>query len=168
MKKLMTAALAVLALSATDLAAQSQNANVSVNIPTVLAITVDVQNIAFPSATAADFAAGYANTATTSTIDTRGNVAHDVTIHTTATEFNYTDTYGTGETPSKPIGHLEWTANAGGNWTSITGTQADVATALARGAHPGAAEIGYRIVLDASTDVPGDYDLGFTYTVVAN
>lgn len=168
MKKVTMAALAVLALGATEVAGQSQNANVSVNIPTVLAITVDVQNIAFPSATAADFAAGYVNTTTTSSIDTRGNVAHDVTIHTTATEFTYTDTYGTGETPAKPIDHLLWTNDAGTNWVSITGSQADVATGLARGAHAGAAEVGYRIELDAATDVPGDYSLGFVYTVVAN
>lgn len=168
MRKLTTAVLSlVLVAGASSLSAQNANANASVTVPTVLAITVDNLNIAFGSASGADFTAGYINAATTSTVDTRGNVVHDVTIQADAANFTYTGS----ETPAptKAASDLEWTNDGGTSYTAIDNVSAaDVATALARGVHAGAVTVGYRIALDLAADAPGDYALNFTYTVVAN
>jgi len=168
MKKLtMTILGAFLLVNAAQVSAQSQAANASVTIPEVLAITVDQTNIAFPAVTAADFTAGYVDAGVTSTIDTRGNVVHDVTIQADAAAFTYVGS--ASPAPSKPAADLSWSNDGGTSFTAIDNAAAtDVATALARGVNAGAAAITYRIGLDLASDPPGDYSLAFTYTVVAN
>lgn len=166
MKKLMIAALAMVAFGAANVSAQTASASASVTVPTVLSITVTNQNIAFPSATATDFTNGYVGTATSSSIDTKGNVVHDVTIQADAATFTYT---GAETDPNKGASDLLWSSNGGTSWTALDNAAAvDVATALARGVNSGAATVDYRIALSLTNDVPGDYSLGFTYTVVAN
>ncbi len=170
MKKLMIAALAMLAFGAMDVSAQvtTANANASVTVPTVLSLTVTNLSIAFPNATSADFDNGYVDAATTSSIDTRGNVVHDVTIQADAALFEFTPSSGS-EDPDKPASDLLWTNDGGTSYTALDDVSAtDVATSLARGTNTGAATIGYRIALALVDDVPGDYSLDFTYTVVAN
>lgn len=168
MKKLMIAALAMMAFGAMDVSAQgaSANGNASVSVPEVLSLTVTNTAIAFGNATAADIDNGFMNTSTTSTIDTRGNVLHDVTIQADAQYFTYA---GTQTDPNKPASDLSWTNDGGTSWTPLDDVSAvDVATGLARGVNAGAATIGYQLALSLAGDVPGDYSLGFTYTVVAN
>lgn len=165
MRKL-TMALLALALPAAA-AAQSQNANATVTIPEVLAITVDQTNIAFPNVTVTDFANQYVDAGVTSTIDTRGNVVHDITIQANAASFNYAGT--ATPAPVKPASDLLWSNDGGSSFNAIDDvTAADVATALSQGVNAGAASVTYRIALDLATDAPGDYSLGFVYTVVAN
>lgn len=168
MKKLMIAVLAMGAFGAMDVSAQgtSANGNASVSVPEVLSLTVTNTAIAFGSATATDIDNGFINTSTTSTIDTRANVLHDVTIQADAEFFTYS---GTQTDPNKPASDLRWTNDGGASWTPLDdGSAADVATSLARGENAGAATIGYQLALSLAGDVPGDYSLGFTYTVVAN
>lgn len=165
MKKLMIAALAMLAFGAMDVSAQSETGNATVTVPEVLAITVDQTTIAFPNATAGDFTTGYVDAGTQSVIDTRGNVVHDLTINANNGTFGFTPSGGAAD-PNKPASDLQWSTGSG--YTGLTTSQADVATALTRGVNTGAATVSYRILLDLTADVPGDYSLGFTYTVVAN
>lgn len=168
MKKLTMVVLAMLAVGAADVAAQasSEQATASVTVPQVLSIAVTNKSIAFPNATSTDFDNGYVNTTTSSSIDTKGNVVHDVTVQADAATFTYT---GTQTDPSKPASDLEWSNDGGSSWTALDDVSAvDVATGLARGENVGAASISYRIALALATDVPGDYSLGFTYTIVAN
>lgn len=78
---------------------------------------------------------------------------------------NYT---GTHTVTPKPSTDLQWSPDAGTTWAGLSTTAATVATALARGANTGAATVSYKMLLNATSDMPGDYDIGFTYTIIAN
>ncbi len=154
---------AFLLASVADASAQTQNANASVTVPTVLSLSVTNLTINFANPTATDFDNGYLDAPVSSVVSTKGNVVHDVTIEADAASFTYT---GTGS-PTKPAGDLTW--SNGGAWTALQfGTPVDVATALSRGVNATAATVDYRLNLSLANDVPGDYSLGFTYTIVAN
>lgn len=171
MRKHGLALFAALALfGATGVAAQEPapvNAEASITIPTLLEITLDETTVTFGQPTLADYTTGHVPGDVTSVVSTRGNVAHDVTIVADDPTMGFTPSAG-GADPLKPASDLVWSADAGGNWTGLSTTSADVATALARGTNAAAASVTYRMLLNEATDEPGTYTLGFTYTVVAN
>lgn len=155
---------ALAVMGATEARAQEATApaSASITIPTVISIEVTNAAVAFPSPTIEDFEEGeIAMSSPASVIRTRSNLAHGVTIEADDPEMS-----GPGE---KPASHLLWgTDGAAGSFTPLSMSAADVVTGLARGVHNSAAEVWYRMVLDAATDAPGTYSLAFTYTAIAD
>lgn len=166
MKKTILSLVALVVFSAGALDAQSpaldnRTATASITIPTLLHIDVSNLTVDFPNPSFDDFDAGFVDATTDpSQIDTRGNVLHDVQI---AADFaSFTGPY------AKPAGDLRWSIDGGTSWTDLTTSTTDVATAVSRGANTNVATVNYRMRLNATDDIPGDYSLDFTYTVVAN
>ncbi|MBW3553835.1 MAG: hypothetical protein KY466_09995 [Gemmatimonadetes bacterium] len=158
----MTLSAAIAVFGASGVAAQTANMNASVTIPTLLSITVNQPGVTFGTPTFADYDAGFIGGAVSTVVDTWANVSHDVSIATTATAMSYT---GTGTDPLKAVGDLQW--NAGSGFVGLSNTAADVVSNLDPGTHASAATVTYRMLL-TTADIPGTYELGFTYTVVAN
>lgn len=163
------AAALVLAGAAT---AQAQNTSASataeITIPTVLFIDVTSDGlVSFDQPDATDFNNGFIPTSDQTTIDTKGNVVHDLTVVANSSEF----TDSGGNATSKPASDLLWSASGDvtdasqGNPMPTSAT--DVATGLAKG-DPSAIAVDYGLLLDYATDAPATYSLSFTYTVVAN
>lgn len=167
MKKVALTLLAALVLfGANEAVAQVETVqgNASIVIPTLLHIEVSNVTVAFPTPDLAAWNAGQVDMSSgASVVSTRANVGHDVTIAADAATMD-----GPAGT-TKPASDLQWgTAGAGGSFTGLTTTAADVVSALARGTHGTAAEVWYRMLIDEATDEPGTYNLAFTYTIVAN
>jgi hypothetical protein len=162
MKKLLLLTAAVAMFGATARTANAQTtvpANAELTIGSILFISILNSDITFPTPTATEFSAGLDGANETSTLTYFGNVAHDVEIKANTGAFTTTSTY------SKPASHLEYSVN-GTAFVPISTTEADVVTGNPAGG--GSATVDYQILLDESLDVPGTYDLGFTYTVVPN
>lgn len=168
MRKLATMLMAAAGvLAAGDLRAQTTAAaNASIVIGPVLAITVDQVTVTFVSPTADDYTSGSITSGVNSTIATRANIVHDVTVAADALAMTYTGT--AVPAPTKPASDLQWSKDAGTSWTGLSPIATDVATAVPQGTNAAVAVVGYRMLLDLATDVPGTYSLNFTYTVVAN
>ncbi|MFW5946971.1 MAG: hypothetical protein ACOCUW_00650 [Gemmatimonadota bacterium] len=148
------------ALSAQDPAVESRTATATITIPTLLHIDVTNTAVAFPQPSFDDFDVGHVDASSpASVIDTRGNVVHDVTIAADAATFT-----GPWEKPADDLG---WSLD-GSSFTNLTTTEADVATGVAQGSNSNVATVSYRMALDQANDVPGDYSLDFTFTVVPN
>ena len=171
MKKLLLLAAAVAMFGATARTANAQAtgigttsasvpASAQLTIGSILFISIDVNDITFPTPTATDFDLGVVDANETSTLTYFGNVAHDVEIKANATAFT-----PTGSTYSKPASDFEYSVD-GAAFVPISTTAADIVTAEPAGA--GSATVNYQILLNEALDVPGTYDLGFTYTVVPN
>ena len=165
MRKLATMLVAVAMAGATGASAQTAAASASITIPELLSINVSNTTVGFDQPAFTDYDAGeiLANTAASS-IDTRGNVVHDVTIAANAAAFTYA---GTGTDPVKPAADLQWSKD-GSTWNALGTTAVDVLTALGRGSNTAAGTVSYKMLLDEASDIPGTYSLNFTYTVVAN
>ena len=162
MKKLLLLTAAVAVFGATARTANAQTtvpANAELTIGSILFISIDVSDITFPTPTATEFSAGLVGANETSTLTYFGNVTHDVEIKANTGAFTTTSTY------SKPASHLEYSVN-GTAFVPISTTAADIVTGNPAGG--GSTTVGYQILLDEALDVPGVYDLGFTYTVVPN
>lgn len=147
--------------------AQSTTATAEINIPTVLFMDVSGTTVNFTDPTASDFENGVIPADNSTTIDTKGNVAHDVTVQAEADNF-------TGGSGNKPATDLVWSTSgavsAPGDGSSVpqsSGSPVDVATGLSQG-NPSAITVDYGVLLDYGTDEPATYTLDFTYTVVAN
>lgn len=167
MRKLAMTLVAVAGLfSAATVDAQTAAASASITIPELLSINVTNTTIAFAQPAFTDYDAGEIGTATTSSISTRGNVAHDVTVASNAAAFTYGG--GAGPDPLKPAADLQWSTDAGTSWNGLTTLAVDVLTNLGRGQNANAATVAYKMALDETVDIPGTYSLAFTYTVVAN
>ncbi len=172
MKKLLllTAAVAMFCATARTADAQATGigttsasvpATAQLTIGSILFISIDNNNITFPTPTATEFGLGLVDGNETSTLTYFGNVAHDVEIKANAAAF----TASGGSSYAKPATDLEYSVD-GGTFASISTTEADVVSGNPAGG--GSTTVDYQILLDESLDVPGTYDLGFTYTVVPN
>jgi hypothetical protein len=171
MKKLLllTAAVAMFGATARTANAQATGigtttasvpATAQLTIGSILFINIDINDITFPTPTATEFGLGVVGANETSTLTYFGNVAHDVEIKANATAFT-----PTGSTFSKPATDLEYSVD-GAAFVPISTTEADIVTGNPAGG--GSTTVGYQILLDEALDVPGTYDLGFTYTIVPN
>ncbi|HSH46209.1 MAG TPA: hypothetical protein VK966_10150 [Longimicrobiales bacterium] len=165
MRKVVITLAMLLALGgAQELAAQVENATASIEIPELLSIGVTNTSVTFDQPAVADWDLGFIGASSgASTVSTRGNVTHRVTIEADAATMTYT---GSHTDPGKVAGDLQW--DAGSGFAGLTTGGADVVTGLTPGSHAAAAAVTYQMLLDEAQDVPGTYSLGFTYTVVAN
>lgn len=69
---------------------------------------------------------------------------------------------GTGNN-GKSVGDLEWTKNGGTNWTTMTTSAATLATGAPTAGS--GTTVGYRTTWTLTTDTPGTYTMGLTFTL---
>ena len=142
--------IAALALSATSLAAQKTN------------LTLAGGTITFPAPTAADYIAGFINSATgvTFTVAAQTGASRTTTISIRSTSANL----GGG----KVIGDLQWRRSDLATWNSITLTDAQVEQRiLVRGVSndPWNNTIFFRMNLSWATDAPATYSANYQITL---
>jgi len=157
-------AAALIALGTGEAQAQSASATAkaTINIPTVLFLEIDDTEVTFPEIGVAEFEAGHVEADRTTTVTTKGNVPHKVTIAAEAPNFSG------GSAPSAE--NLTWSVD-GSSFTALSTSETDLVTGLDRGVNDMAAEVSYRFELDwADPDAAptnGDATLDFTYTAVS-
>jgi hypothetical protein len=164
MKKVALTLIAALVLfGANEARAQGETvqANASITIPTLLTISGSGTTVEFPQPSFADFAAGSIAATGTTVINTRGNVLHRVTVQAN-TEFMTAGPY------DKRSADLEWSLDGIAGFEGLTPSPVNVVTHLSPRALSQAAEVWYRMLLDETVDLPGTYNLAFTYTVLPN
>lgn len=143
-------AIAALALSATSLVAQKTN------------LTLAGGTITFPAPTAADYIAGFINSASgvTFTVAAQTGASRTTTISIRSTSANL----GGG----KVIGDLQWRRSDLATWNSITLTDAQVEQRiLVRGVSndPWSNTIFFRMNLSWATDAPATYSANYQITL---
>lgn len=172
MKKLLllTAAVAMFGVNARTASAQATGigstsasvpASAQLTIGSILFINIDINDITFPTPTATEFGLGVVDANETSTLTYFGNVPHDVEIKANASAF----TPSGASSYAKPASDLEYSVG-GAAFIPISATAADIVTGNSAGS--ASTTVDYQILLNEALDVPGTYDLGFTYTVVPN
>ena len=144
------AILLALVLFASPLAAQK----------TILTLTGGT--ITFPAPTAADYIAGYVNSATgvTFTVNAQSGASRTTTISIRSTSANL----GGG----KVIGDLEWRRSDLATWNTITLTDAQVEQMIVvrNGINdPWNNTIFFRMILNWVTDAPATYSANYTITL---
>jgi len=171
MKKLLLLTAAVAMFGATARTANAQisaigtttasvPASAQLTIGSILFINIDINDITFPTPTATEFGLGVVGASQTSTLTYFGNVAHSLEIKANAGAFT-----PTGSTYSKPATDLEYSVG-GAAFVPISTTATDIVTGNPAGG--GSTTVDYQILLDETLDIPGVYDLGFTYTIVSD
>ncbi len=175
MKKL-AMVLGFTALVAGSASAQTtQAASTQIVIGTVLSLNVTNTTVAFASPTATDFAAGKIASSTTSAVTGSGNVEFSVVLWTAAATM--TGSAGTSTTDpvnaAKAVSDFQWSIDGGSTYTgalasSTSATGGKVVTKHARGTMASAQNVNYQMLLSYATDTPGQYDLAFNYTIIAD
>ena len=145
-----TILLALLLAFASPLAAQKTN------------LTVTGGTITFPTPTAADYIAGFVNSAggATFTIDATTGTSRTTTVSIRSTSANL----GGG----KVIGDLQWRRSDLATWNSITLTDAQVEQRIVVrnvSNDPWSNTIFFRMILDWTTDAPGTYSANYQITL---
>jgi hypothetical protein len=177
MRKLLAAIAIVFVATSSASAQQAAGATASITIGTTLYLSATGTTVSFNAPTEADFNAGYINGSTTTSIQYAGNVRHSVVAWTAATKMTGTLGLGGAIDPvnaNKAVSDLQWSIDAGvtrtgfvASTTSLTGGK--IVNQHARGdSRLTPASVVYRMLLSYATDTPGKYDLGFTYTIIAD
>ncbi len=177
MRKLL-AAIAIVCFATSSVSAQqAAGATASITIGTTLYLSATGTTVSFNTPTEADFNAGYINSATTTAIQYAGNVRHSVVAWTAASSMAGSLGLGGAIDPvngAKAVSDLQWSIDAGTTRTgfvasSTSGTGGKIVNQHARGdSRSTPANVVYRMLLSYATDTPGKYDLGFTYTIIAD
>jgi hypothetical protein len=131
MKKVaLTLIAALMSFGASEAAAQvTVQGNATIEIAQVLFIGGTDLGVTFPVPTLDDYEVGTVDAYGTTVIETRGNVAHGVTIEANGPMMS-------GGNGAKPASHLRWSASGTeGSFLGLATTAADVVTGLLRGKH---------------------------------
>jgi len=125
-------------------------------------LTLTGATITFPAPTAADYIAGYVNSATgvTFTLNAQTGTSRTTTISIRSTSANL----GGG----KVIGDLEWRRSDLATWNTITLTDAQVEQMIVvrNGINdPWNNTIFFRMILNWATDAPATYSANYTITL---
>ena len=164
-------------VASTGSAQQAASASASITIATTLYLSATGTTVSFNTPTEADFNLGYINSATTTSIQYAGNVRHSVVVWSSAA--NMTGSLGLGGAidpvnASKAVSDLQWSTDGGTTLTgliasSTSATGGKIVNQHARGdSRATPSTVTYRMRLSYATDTPGKYDLGFTYTIIAD
>lgn len=157
------------------------NMSASITIPAVLYLNATSGGgaVAFGSPTQTDFNTGYIQSSTTTQLAAAANVRHSITIWTDAATM--TGSNGTVATDpvnaAKPTSDLTW--STGGSYTGVVASSGaagapnasagQIVTQRARGDYRATTtNVTYRMALSYATDTPGQYDLTFYYTIIAD
>ncbi len=177
MRKILAALVIGCFATSSAVAQQAAGATASITIATTLYLSASGTAVTFTTPTEADFNAGYISSATTTAIKFAGNVRHSVVGWTAATSMTGTLGLGGAVDPvngAKAVSDLQWSTDAGvtntgfvASTTSVSG--AKIVNQHARGdSRLTPKNVTYRMLLNYATDTPGKYDLGFTYTIIAD
>lgn len=125
-------------------------------------LTVTGGTITFPAPTAADYIAGFVNSATgvTFTIDAQTGLSRTTTVSIRSTSASLGGT--------KVIGDLQWRRSDLATWNSITLTDAQVEQQIVVrnvSNDPWSNTIFFRMILDWTTDTPGTYSANYQITL---
>lgn len=166
---LLLIAASLFGVAAQGASAQSDEETVTaqIDIPTVLRVEVDETMIDFGTPDAEDFQQGYVEATQNNHVEHWGNVPHDLQIQAQAEFFSVS---GASEDPEKPAADLEWSPAGEESWQGLSTAAENIVSDVGPGgfAGPNGQEISYRMLLDFEDDLPGDYELTFTYVVVPN
>jgi hypothetical protein len=165
-KSALTLIAAAVLFGAAGPASAQVNGSASITVPSLMTLGVTNTTVTFADPDFAAFDAGYVTaTSAASAVTTRANVLHNVQV--TAGAANMTYTGSESPAPTKASSDLEWSTD-GSTWTPLSTTAADVfGSSLSRG-DAARGDVQYRMALDVANDLPGDYGLAFTYTIIAN
>jgi hypothetical protein len=97
------------------------------------------------------------------TLTIRANRAYKINIKANASNFTHTPAGG-ASAYSKPAGDLSWSTN-GTTFTALTTSDAQMNTGSPT--NSATVQMSYRTTYGITTDAPGGYSLGVTFTVVA-
>lgn len=133
---------------------------VSTTVQKIVYISITNPSVALTAPTNLDFTGGGTTTkadlaAQVATI--RTNAAWTLTVQGAAWT-------GSGNN-AKLVGDLAWTTNAGALYTALTTSAVSVTTGAATAA--ATVTIGYRTAWSLTSDTPGTYTMGLTYTLAA-
>lgn len=162
MKRTLVTAL-VLALLAPGAAwAQTSDiGSVQLNVIDLLSVQITNNQTQTLNPSDADFGAGFID-AGDITVETQGNLAHDLTIRANAANWTYSGT--AAPSPVKPAGDLEYRLDGSGvAHTPLTTSDQALVSGLAAGAH--ATDVDLRATIGYDTDPSGTYTLAYTVTV---
>ena len=168
-RALMMVAVAGMGFVAAPAAAQTTaSGTATLTVGTTLFISVTNLNPTF-APTATEFSAGSMTAPTTSSIISKGNVSHSITLVSGANTFTAA---GAGARLNKPSTDLQVQitpfGGAAGAWTGLSTTTFSVASGRAAGDYTTSPiASAYRALLSYSLDTPGTYTLPITYTVTA-
>lgn len=176
---LIVGALAAVAVRAN--AQQTVNMSASITISPVLYLSATSGGgaVAFAAPTQSDFNTGYVQSSTTTKLAAAANVRHSITIWTDAA----TMTGSNGSVASdpvnatKPTSDLTW--STGASYTGVVAssgaagtpnaTAGKLVTQRARGDYRSTTtDVTYRMNLSYANDTPGQYDLSFYFTIIAD
>lgn len=170
MKKIAAAALAALSFAAAPLAAQTTaNGSSTVTVPQVLYIGVSATALNFGTVAQADLDAGYKDGGAAITVTHKGNVNHTVQVTAAANTMTGVGTKARTDKPSTDL-RFKIGTTAPAATDVLTNQLSTTATAIHAGATPGNyadhETLWYRMMLSYA-DTEGQYDLNFTYTIIA-
>ena len=164
------AALAVLGIAASSLAAPAgaqttSTGTATITMNTVLYISVTNASQSF-TPTATDLNAGFMAGGSTSSLVTKANVTHSVNVKANAATF--TGPAGT----SKPSTDLQVAVTpfggSIGSYAGLTTSGVSVLSSRAAGDYASSAyTVTYKALLGYAADIPGTYTLGITYTITS-
>ena len=162
MKRTLLLGLALtLAVPGIALAQSTALGSVQLTVTDLLSVSITANAAQTLSPGQADFDAGFID-ALDVTVQTKGNLAHDLDIKANAANWTYAGT--AAPAPVKPAGHLGFRLDgSAGAHTPLTETDQALATGLAAGTND--TNVDLRAELDYAADPAGTYTLAYTVTV---
>lgn len=139
-------------------AATVQTPTVSLTINSTQDLGIDSVNVIIPIPTVADYDGGYTQTAS-NTLIVKSNEGWKLNVKATSANL------GTSGAYTKPLADFEW-KEAAGTFAAITATDAEVKTGSATAGET--VVVTYRAKLSWTADIPGNYSVDLTYTLLAN
>jgi hypothetical protein len=147
-----------LGLSIGAFAATVQTPTVSFTINSTQDLAIDNETVSITTPEVADYDAEYTKTAS-NTLTVKSNQGWKLSVKATSSDL------GTSGSYTKPLADFEW-KEASGTFASISSTDAEVKTGTATAGE--AVTVTYRAKLSWTADIPGNYSVDLTYTLVAN
>jgi hypothetical protein len=162
MKRILFPALALAVLvPGMAMAQTTAGGTVTLNVDQMLSIEYTNSSTVTFTPTQADFEAGLIDGATAE-LRTKGNTPHEIRVSSSASTFSYTG--AVSPAPVKPAADFQWKVGAG-SYLGMS-TNANSVGTFNRGVHN--TTVDYQLRLDYENDPEGQYDLSYTYEVVAN
>jgi hypothetical protein len=149
-----------------------QTADVTINVNPVLRLQLQSGDDIAITLSEADYDAvdGTATkaAATETVLRVLSNLPWTVQVKAAAADFDHTPPAPGDPTYAKTVGDLELKRTSDAGFIGLTAADQDVTTGNAGGFGANTFEVEYRIQSDVATDVPGEYTIELTYTVITD
>lgn len=154
------------------LAQVDQTADVTINVNPVLRLQLQSGDDIAITLAEADYDAvdGTAtkDAATETVLRVLSNLPWTVQVKAAAADFEHTPPVPADPTYDKPVADLELRRTGDPGYISLSAADQDVTTGNAGGFGANTFNVEYRIQSDVATDVPGEYTIELTYTVITD